>query len=73
MTEVAGEDFWRRVRTLLDARGGLLLEETRVRNATLRHRLTAENPDGVRPGLGPRALLAVRPDLVPAGDGRRSA
>ncbi|MGW4027389.1 RNA-binding protein, partial [Streptomyces sp. NPDC005009] len=43
----------------------LLLEETYVRNAARWHRLTLENLDTVRAGLGPRALLTVWPDLTP--------
>ncbi|MEU5158030.1 hypothetical protein AB0G74_00230 [Streptomyces sp. NPDC020875] len=65
VTEAADEDFWTSVRTELAARRGLLLEETRVVNAARWHRLTTENLDAVRAGLGPRALLAVWPDLRP--------
>lgn len=65
VTEAAGEAFWASVRTELAARQGLLLEETPIVNATRRHRLTTENLDAVRAGLGPRALLAVWPDLQP--------
>ncbi|MGJ3559103.1 hypothetical protein ACR6C2_09875 [Streptomyces sp. INA 01156] len=65
MTEPADEDFWTRVRPLLASRQTLLLEETYVRNAARRHRLTLENLDTVRAGLGPRALLTVWPDLTP--------
>ncbi|MEU6278071.1 RNA-binding protein [Streptomyces populi] len=68
VTEVADEDFWASVRTELAARGGLLLEETCVVNATRWHRLTTENLDAVRAGLGPRALLTVWPDLQPDVD-----
>ncbi|MFD8968175.1 RNA-binding protein [Streptomyces sp. NPDC059568] len=63
--EPAGEDFWTRVRTALASRQTLLLEETYVRNAASWHRLTPENLDTVRAGLGPRALLTVWPDLTP--------
>ncbi|MFE7414203.1 RNA-binding protein [Streptomyces laurentii] len=63
--EVADEDFWDRVRTTLDSRRAALLEETYVRNATRWYRLTTENLDTVRAGLGPRALLTVFPDLTP--------
>ncbi|WP_327266000.1 RNA-binding protein [Streptomyces sp. NBC_01232] len=65
MTEAADEDFWARVRTVLASRQTALLEETFVRNAARWHRLTAENLDTVRAGLGPRAMLAVWPDLTP--------
>ncbi|MFJ3833237.1 RNA-binding protein [Streptomyces sp. NPDC090046] len=65
MTEAADEDFWARVRTVLASRQTALLEETYVRNAARWHRLTAENLDTVRAGLGPRAMLAVWPDLTP--------
>ncbi|MET9110531.1 RNA-binding protein [Streptomyces zhihengii] len=65
VTEAAGEGFWASVRTELAARRGLLLEETHVVNATRWHRLTAESLDAVRAGIGPRALLAVWPDLEP--------
>jgi small subunit ribosomal protein S1 len=65
VTEVADEDFWASVRTELAAREGLLLEETCVVNAIRWHRLTTENLDAVRAGLGPRALLTVWPDLQP--------
>ncbi|WP_405453275.1 RNA-binding protein [Streptomyces erythrochromogenes] len=63
--EPADEDFWGRLRTELASRQGLLLEETCVRNAARWHRLTTENLDDVRAGLGPRALLTVWPDLTP--------
>ncbi|MFJ4869491.1 RNA-binding protein [Streptomyces sp. NPDC088757] len=65
VTEAADEGFWASVRTELAARQGLLLEETHVVNVTRWHRLTAENLDAVRAGLGPRALLTVWPDLQP--------
>ncbi|MFI7320229.1 RNA-binding protein [Streptomyces venezuelae] len=65
VTEAADEDFWTSVRAELVARQGLLLEETPVVNATRWHRLTTENLDAVRAGLGPRALLTVWPDLRP--------
>ncbi|WP_241194102.1 hypothetical protein [Streptomyces sp. SID10115] len=65
VTEAADESFWTSVRAELVARRGLLLEETPVVNATRWHRLTTENLDAVRAGLGPRALLTVRPDLRP--------
>jgi small subunit ribosomal protein S1 len=51
--------------TVLVARQGLLLEETHIVNATRWHRLTKENLNAVRAGLGPRALLTVWPDLQP--------
>ncbi|MEV7279262.1 RNA-binding protein [Streptomyces sp. NPDC093111] len=65
VTKVADEAFWERVRTTLDSRQTALLEEAYVRNATRWHRLTTENLDVVRAGLGPRALLTVWPDLTP--------
>ncbi|WP_371101846.1 hypothetical protein [Streptomyces sp. PU_AKi4] len=65
MTEAADEGFWASVRTELVARQGLLLEETPIVNATRWHRLTTENLNAVRAGLGPRALLTVWPDLQP--------
>ncbi|MBM7168713.1 hypothetical protein JQK87_09885 [Streptomyces sp. G44] len=65
MTEPADEGFWASVRTELVARQGLLLEETYIVNATRRHRLTTENLNAVRAGLGPRALVTVWPDLQP--------
>ncbi|MCX4564780.1 RNA-binding protein [Streptomyces albogriseolus] len=61
--EAAYEGFWASVRTELAARRGLLLEETVIVNATRWHRLTTENLNSVRAGLGPRALLTVWPDL----------
>ncbi|MFF8712700.1 RNA-binding protein [Streptomyces sp. NPDC015184] len=63
VTEAADEDFWATVRTELAARQALLLEETPILNATHWHRLTAENLNAVRTGLGPRALLTIWPDL----------
>ncbi|MFF6983709.1 hypothetical protein ACFZAV_40010 [Streptomyces sp. NPDC008343] len=65
MTEAADEGFWASVRTELATRQGLLLEETHIVNATRWHRLTTENLNTVRAGLGPRALLTVWPDLQP--------
>ncbi|MFZ4278279.1 RNA-binding protein [Streptomyces arboris] len=65
VTEPADEEFWTRVRTALASRQTLLLDETYVRNAARWHRLTPENLDTVRAGLGPRALLTVWPDLNP--------
>ncbi|MGW4545079.1 RNA-binding protein [Streptomyces violaceorubidus] len=65
VTEVADEGLWASVCTELVARQGLLLEETHIVNATRWHRLTTENLDAVRAGLGPRALLTVWPDLQP--------
>ncbi|MEE1830500.1 RNA-binding protein [Streptomyces sp. SP17KL33] len=65
VTEPADEDFWTRVRTTLAARKTLLLEESYLRNAARWHRLTPENLDTVRAGLGPRALLTLWPDLNP--------
>ncbi|MFD8420797.1 RNA-binding protein [Streptomyces sp. NPDC059466] len=68
VTQAADEDFWAHVHAELAARQTLLLEEIRVRKATRRHRLTVENLDAVRAGLGPRALLSVWPDLTPDVD-----
>ncbi|PKW12456.1 small subunit ribosomal protein S1 [Streptomyces sp. 1222.5] len=68
VTEAADEDFWDRVRVELASQQTLLLEEVYVRNATRWHRLTASNLDPVRSGLGPRALLAIWPDLNPDVD-----
>ncbi|MFD3695215.1 RNA-binding protein [Streptomyces sp. NPDC058646] len=65
VTEAAGEDFWARVHMQLASRPTVLLEETYVGNAARWHRLTPENLDAVRAGLGPRALLTVWPDLTP--------
>ncbi|MET8940377.1 RNA-binding protein [Streptomyces rubiginosohelvolus] len=65
VTEAADEGFWVSVRTELGARQGLLLEETHIVNATRWHRLTTENLDAVRAGLGPRALLTLWADLQP--------
>ncbi|MFE7094370.1 RNA-binding protein [Streptomyces erythrochromogenes] len=62
--EPADEDFWARLRTELASRQAVLLEEAYVRNAARWHRLTTENLDEVRAGLGPRALLTVWPDLA---------
>ncbi|MGW7053467.1 RNA-binding protein [Streptomyces sp. NPDC054887] len=64
VAEPADEDFWARVRTELASRQTVLLEEAYVRNAVRWHRLTQENLDTVRAGLGPRALLTVWPDLT---------
>ncbi|MEU6758335.1 hypothetical protein, partial [Streptomyces sp. NPDC046685] len=64
VTEPADGDFWTRVRTALASRQTLLLEEAYVCNAARWHRLTPENLDTVRAGLGPRALLTVWPDLT---------
>ncbi|QCD60337.1 RNA-binding protein [Streptomyces hawaiiensis] len=63
--EPADKNFWTRVRTALASRQTLLLEETYVCNAARWHRLTQENLDTVRAGLGPRARLTVWPDLTP--------
>lgn len=68
VNEAADEHFWMRVRTALAARRALLFEEGRVRNAVRWHRITQENLDTVRAGLGPRALLTVWPDLTPDVD-----
>jgi RimJ/RimL family protein N-acetyltransferase len=65
VTEAADDGFWASVRTELATRQGLLLEETHIVNATRWHRLTTENLNTVRAGLGPRALLTVWPDLQP--------
>lgn len=65
VTEAADEGFWASVCTELVARQGLLLEETPLVNVTRWHRLTTENLNTVRAGLGPRALLTVWPDLQP--------
>lgn len=65
VTEPADQDFWARVRAELASRQAVLLEETYVRNAARWHRLTPENLDAVRAGLGPRALLTVWPDMTP--------
>ncbi|MFE9837687.1 hypothetical protein ACFYP4_21510 [Streptomyces sp. NPDC005551] len=65
VTEPADEHFWIRVHTALASRRALLLEESHVRNAARWHRITPENLDTVRAGLGPRALLTVWPDLTP--------
>ncbi|MFJ4776331.1 RNA-binding protein [Streptomyces sp. NPDC088762] len=65
VTEAADEGFWACVRTELASRQTLLLEEAYVRNAARWHRLTADNLDPVRAGLGPRAVLTVWPDLSP--------
>ncbi|MFD3327932.1 RNA-binding protein [Streptomyces sp. NPDC058701] len=65
VTEPADEDFWARVRTEPASRQTVLLEEAYVLNAARWHRLTPENLDAVRAGLGPRALLTVWPDLTP--------
>ncbi|MEU9418090.1 RNA-binding protein [Streptomyces sp. NPDC048272] len=65
ISEVADENFWVSVRNELAARQGLLLEEIHIVNATRWHRLTTENLNAVRAGLGPRALLSVWPDLQP--------
>ncbi|MGW1817313.1 RNA-binding protein [Streptomyces sp. NPDC002125] len=72
VTQAADEDFWERVRTALAASQALLLEETYVRNAFRWHRLTMDNLDTLRATLGPRALLAIWPDLSPdrRGPGR---
>jgi hypothetical protein len=68
VTEPADEGFWTRVRVALASLRTLLLEETCVRNAARWQRLTLENLDEVRAGLGPRALLTVWPDLTPDVD-----
>ncbi|MFI5853236.1 RNA-binding protein [Streptomyces parvulus] len=65
VTEPVDEHFWMRVRTALASQHALLLEESYVRNAARWHRVTPENLDTVRAGLGPRALLTVWPDLSP--------
>ncbi|MFI8214039.1 RNA-binding protein [Streptomyces werraensis] len=65
VTEPADEHFWTRVHTALASRHALLIEESYVRNAARWHRITPENLDTVRAGLGPRALLTVWPDLTP--------
>ncbi|MET9535031.1 reverse transcriptase domain-containing protein [Streptomyces sp. NPDC006649] len=63
--EAADEGFWARVHVQLASRQTVLLEEASVRNSARWHRLTPENLDAVRAGLGPRALLTVWPDLTP--------
>ncbi|MGW4507259.1 RNA-binding protein [Streptomyces sp. NPDC004436] len=68
VAEIADEDFWARLRTMLITRQSALVEETYVRNAVRWHRLTPENLDTVRADLGPRALLTVWPDLTPDVD-----
>ncbi|MGW7027181.1 RNA-binding protein [Streptomyces xanthophaeus] len=65
VTEAADEDFWARVHVQLASRQTVLLEEAYAHNAARWHRLTPENLDTVRAGLGPRALLTVWPDLTP--------
>ncbi|MFD4116679.1 RNA-binding protein [Streptomyces niveus] len=65
VAEAADENFWASIRTELAARDGLLLEETSIVNATRWHRLTTDNLNAVRSGLGPRARLSVWLDLQP--------
>ncbi|MEU6995699.1 RNA-binding protein [Streptomyces sp. NPDC046465] len=65
VTQAADAGFWTRLRGELAARQAVLLEEAYVLNAARWHRLTPENLDAVRAGLGPRALLTVWPDLNP--------
>ncbi|MER5889533.1 RNA-binding protein [Streptomyces sp. NPDC001941] len=65
VTEAADATFWARVRTMLTARRTALLQEIHVHNAARWHRLTEQDLDVVRGGLGPRALLIVWPDLNP--------
>ncbi|WP_339135150.1 RNA-binding protein [Streptomyces sp. f51] len=65
VTQAADEEFWERVRAELAAPRALLLEEAYLSNATRWHRLTENNLDSVRAGLGPRALLTLWPDLSP--------
>jgi len=65
VTEPADDGFWIRVRTTLASRQALLIEENYVCGAARWHRITQENLDTVRAGLGPRALVTVWPDLDP--------
>ncbi|MFJ3422059.1 RNA-binding protein [Streptomyces sp. NPDC086082] len=65
VTQAADEGFWASIRTELATRQGLLLEEAHFVSATRWHRLTTDNLNSVRAGLGPRALLTVWPDLQP--------
>ncbi|MFI9366857.1 S1 RNA-binding domain-containing protein [Kitasatospora sp. NPDC053057] len=60
----ADDAFWTGLAALVAERGGVLLEETYVRNGSRWHRLTPANLDVVRTGLTPRARLAVWPDLT---------
>ena len=68
VTQAADKDFWERVRVALAASHALLLEEIYVGNAIRWHRLTEDNLETVRVALGPRALLAIWPDLTPDVD-----
>ncbi|MFB7312556.1 RNA-binding protein [Streptomyces sp. NPDC056192] len=52
VTEAANEGFWARVRTVLASQKAVLLEEGYVRNAARFRRLTPQNLDAVRTGLG---------------------
>ncbi|OEV37774.1 hypothetical protein HS99_0024585 [Kitasatospora aureofaciens] len=60
----ANDAFWAGLAALVAERGGVLLEETYVRNGSHWHRLTPAGLDAVRAALTPRARLAVWPDLT---------
>ncbi|MFF2949729.1 S1 RNA-binding domain-containing protein [Kitasatospora sp. NPDC057965] len=60
----ADDAFWAALTALVAERGGVLLEETYVRNGSRWHRLTTAGLPSVRGGLTPRARLAVWPDLT---------
>nr|WSW70489.1 S1 RNA-binding domain-containing protein [Streptomyces sp. NBC_00995] len=61
----ADEEFWSEAGALVEARGGVLLEERPTGNAYRWHRLTtAHEVEAVRERLTPRARLAVWPDLT---------
>ncbi|MGR3875507.1 RNA-binding protein [Streptomyces graminifolii] len=65
VTAAADDGFWASICTELATGQGLLLEEAHFVNVTRWHRLTTDNLNSVRAGLGPRALLTVWPDLQP--------
>ncbi|GAA1234510.1 hypothetical protein GCM10009665_25890 [Kitasatospora nipponensis] len=70
----ADRSFWTELADLVAARGGVLLEELPLRNASRWHRLTTvADVETVRTGMGPRARLAVWPDLTPDTGGSRAA
>ncbi|GAA3695622.1 hypothetical protein GCM10022224_071570 [Nonomuraea antimicrobica] len=60
----AGPTFWDELEALIGRRGGVVLEEEHVHNASRWHRVTTmAEVAAIRPRLTPRAMLRVWPDL----------
>ncbi|MDI2124751.1 S1 RNA-binding domain-containing protein [Yinghuangia seranimata] len=70
----ADAEFWAEVTRLVDAHGGVLVEEQYIRNAYTWHRpTTPQDVDALRGRLRPRARLAVWPDPTEDADAVRDA